>query len=151
MKPKFSLKKNQGFEDILKMMNEQYTQNVNHSSEIEKILNNLKLSIKNWKTDTGMYSIIKYDKNGNLIEKTIRQAEPTLKSLGLQLGKITYKPYLGKDMVLEMWVNGKKVKPGTEVMKTTKVDLVLGDGKVAFDETEIDSLMQQQDLENTDE
>jgi hypothetical protein len=58
----FSLKNNQGFKDILKMMNEQYTQNVNHSDEIEKILNSLKLSIKNWKTDTGMYSIIKYDK-----------------------------------------------------------------------------------------
>jgi hypothetical protein len=36
-------------------------------------------------------------------------------------------------------------------MKTSKIDLVLGDGKVAFDETEIDSLMQQQDFENTNE
>jgi beta-lactam-binding protein with PASTA domain len=75
----------------------------------------------------------------NLIEKTFRQAEPTLKSLGLQLGKVTYKPYLGKDMVLEMWVNGKKVKAGTEVMKTTKVDLVLGDGKIGFEEESIDT------------
>ena len=73
----------------------------------------------------------------NLIEKTFRQAEPTLKSLGLQLGKVTYKPYLGKDMVLEMWVNGKEVKPGTEVMKTTKVDFVLGDGKIGFEEESI--------------
>lgn len=70
----------------------------------------------------------------NLIEKTFRQAEPTLKSLGLQLGKVTYKPYLGKDMVLEMLIDGKKVKPGTEVMKTTKIDLVLGDGKIGFEE-----------------
>ena len=58
----FSLKKNHGFVDILKMINEQNTQNVNHSSEIEKTLNSLKLTMKNWKTDTGMYYIIKYDK-----------------------------------------------------------------------------------------
>ncbi len=44
------------------MIGEQTTKKVNHSSEIEKILNSLKLTMKNWKTDTGMYSIIKYDK-----------------------------------------------------------------------------------------
>ncbi len=43
-------------------------------------------------------------------------------------------------MVLEMRINGKKVKPGEKVLKATKIDLVLGDGKVVFDETEIDSL-----------
>lgn len=75
----------------------------------------------------------------NLIEKTFRQAEPTLKSLGLQLGKVTYKPYLGKDMVLEMWIDGKKVKPGAEVMKTSKIDLVLGDGKIGFEEESKDT------------
>ena len=58
----FSLKKNEGFVDILRMISEQNIQKVNHSSEIEKILNSLKLTMKNWKTDTGMYSIIKYDK-----------------------------------------------------------------------------------------
>lgn len=78
----------------------------------------------------------------DLIEKTFRQAEPTLKSLGLELGEITYKPYLGKDMVLEMRHNGKVVKPGTKLTKTSKIDLVLGDGKIAFDENEIDSLLQ---------
>ena len=76
----------------------------------------------------------------DLIEKTYRQAVPTLKAAGLQEGTITYKPYLGKDMVLEMWVNGKKVKPGTEVMKTTKVDLVLGDGKIGFEEEPTDTI-----------
>lgn len=44
------------------MIEEQNSQNMNHSSDIEKILNSLKLTMKNWKTDTGMYSIIKYDK-----------------------------------------------------------------------------------------
>jgi len=76
----------------------------------------------------------------DLIDKTYRQAVPTLKSIGLQFGEITYVPHMGKDMVLEMQINGKKVKPGERVLKATKVDLVLGDGKVVFDESEIDSL-----------
>jgi len=87
----------------------------------------------------------------DLIEKTFRQAEPTLKSIGLEVGNITYKPYLGKDMVLEMKLNGKPVKAGTKIMKTSKIDLVLGDGKVAFDETEIDSIIRQQELNPSDE
>ena len=70
----------------------------------------------------------------NLIEQTLRQAEPTLLSIGLVLGEITYKPYLGKDMVLEMKQNGKLLKPGDKVLKASKIDLVLGDGKVGFDE-----------------
>ena len=75
----------------------------------------------------------------NLIEQTLRQAEPTLKSIGLDVGKITYKPYLGKDMVLEMKFNGKNLKPGDKVLKASKIDLVLGDGKVGFEEQPADS------------
>ena len=76
----------------------------------------------------------------DLIEKTYRQAVPTLKAVGLQEGEITYKPYVGKDMVLEMWMNGKKIKSGTKVLKSSKIDLVLGDGKVVFEETVSDSI-----------
>jgi len=76
----------------------------------------------------------------NLIEKTYRQAVPTLKALGLEEGTITYKPYLGKDMVLEMRWNGKKLNPGDKVFKSSKIDLVLGDGKVGFDDTELDTI-----------
>lgn len=76
----------------------------------------------------------------NLVEKTYRQAVPTLKALGLQEGEVTYKPYLGKDMVLEMRCNGKKLNPGDKIFKSSKIDLVLGDGKVGFEETQLDSL-----------
>ncbi|MDI9258206.1 PASTA domain-containing protein [Flavobacterium sedimenticola] len=75
----------------------------------------------------------------DLIEKTYRQAVPTLEAVGLKEGTITYKPYLGKDMVLEMRMNGKKIKAGDKVLKSSKIDLVLGDGKVVFDDTTIDS------------
>lgn len=75
----------------------------------------------------------------DLIEKTYRQAVPTLTAVGLLEGTITYKPYLGKDMVLEVRMNGKKLKAGDKVLKSSKIDLVLGDGKVVFDDTTIDS------------
>lgn len=74
----------------------------------------------------------------DLIERTYRQAVPTLKAIGLEVGEISYIPYLGKDMVLKMLIDGKEVKAGTKVLKATKIDLVLGDGKVIFDETELE-------------
>lgn len=69
----------------------------------------------------------------DLIEKTLRQAEPSLAALDLVIGKKTYKPYLGKDMVLEVWSNGKKLKAGDKIAKSSVIDLVLGDGKMVFD------------------
>lgn len=80
-----------------------------------------------------------YIKLPNLIQQTYRQAVPTLKALGLNEGTITYLPDIGKDMVLEVKLNGKPIKAGEKVMKSSKIDLVLGDGKIAFEE-EVDSL-----------
>ncbi len=74
----------------------------------------------------------------DLVEKTYRQAVPTLEAVGLKEGTISYRPYLGKDMVLEMRMNGKKLKAGDKVLKSSKIDLVLGDGKVVYQEA-IDS------------
>lgn len=72
----FALKKNEGFDVLLKLIgksNKTDTTSVSNdfSKDIEKILNSLKLTMKSWKTDTGMYSIIKYDKQ----EYTIIQDE----------------------------------------------------------------------------
>lgn len=76
----------------------------------------------------------------DIIQKTYRAAIPSLKSAGLEEGKKTYKPYLAKDVVLEVWVNGKKLKAGDKVMKSSKVDLVLGDGKTGYEESENDTI-----------
>lgn len=86
----------------------------------------------------------------DLIEKTLRQAEPTLKAVGLEIGKKTYKPYLGKDMVLEMYSDGKRLKPGDKVKKSSVIDLVLGDGKVGFEE-EVDSTTKESGTETETE
>ena len=47
-------------------------------------------------------------------------------------------------MVLEMSQNGKELKPGDKVLKSSKIDLVVGDGKVGFEE-EIDTTATPQD------
>lgn len=73
----------------------------------------------------------------DLVQKTYRQAVPTLAALGLEVGDTTYIPNLAKDMVLEMKSNGKAIKAGQQVLKMTKIDLVLGDGKIGFDESEL--------------
>lgn len=65
----------------------------------------------------------------NMIRHTQRQVLPMLKSLGFEIGDITYKPDIAKDAVLEMRVDGEKIEPGDMIMKTTKIDLILGDGE----------------------
>lgn len=64
----------------------------------------------------------------NLIRRTRRQVEPTLRSLGFEIGTISYKPDVAKDVVLEMRHKGELLEPGMKLMKTSKIDLVLGDG-----------------------
>ena len=64
----------------------------------------------------------------DLIRRTRRQAEPTLRSLGFEIGSVTYKPDIAKDAVLELRHKGKLVEAGDELMKTAKIDLILGDG-----------------------
>lgn len=65
----------------------------------------------------------------NVIQRTKRQAEPKLVALGFEIGSITYRPNIAKDMVLELRHKGKKLVPGTKLMKTSTIDLVLGDGQ----------------------
>lgn len=86
----------------------------------------------------------------DLVQKTYRQAVPTLKALGLEVGDTTYIPNLAKDIVLEMKVGGKPIKAGQQVLKMTKVDLVLGDGKIGFEEENLDEINQGTDSTATE-
>ncbi|MGZ0016047.1 PASTA domain-containing protein [Yeosuana sp. AK3] len=63
-----------------------------------------------------------------LRESTYRQAKPTLESVGFMVGKITYVDNIGKDMVLKMMFKGKEIKTGDRLPKTSKIDLILGNG-----------------------
>lgn len=64
----------------------------------------------------------------NIIQITQRSAISTLKAVGLQVGEITYRDNIGKDMVLQLRYDNKPVVPGTMVPKMTPIDLVLGNG-----------------------
>ncbi len=64
-----------------------------------------------------------------VIRRTIRQARPTLEALGFEIGEITYADDIGKDEVLAMRHKGDRITPGTMLPKTSKIDLVLGNGK----------------------
>lgn len=63
-----------------------------------------------------------------VIQITRRSAEATLKAVGLNVGKVTYIDDIGKDMVLEMHHQGVKIEPGEQLIKTSKIDLVCGNG-----------------------
>lgn len=64
-----------------------------------------------------------------VVGMTMRQAEPTLRSVGFEIGRIRYRKYIAKDEVLEMSHQGKKIETGDELQKTSVIDLVLGDGE----------------------
>ena len=67
-------------------------------------------------------------------DKTFRQISATIKSLTLKEGKVTYKPHIAKDVVLQIYQNGRRLRAGDKVKKKSVLDFVLGDGKEVFNE-----------------
>lgn len=65
----------------------------------------------------------------NIIRRTIRQAKPNLEALGFTIGEITFVDDIGKDEVIQIKHKGKRIKAGVMLEKTSKIDLVLGNGK----------------------
>lgn len=64
----------------------------------------------------------------DLRDLSYRQAETTLKSIGLTMDEIVYEPSVYKDLVLDMKHNGVSINPGTRLPEGTKVTLVVGFG-----------------------
>lgn len=64
----------------------------------------------------------------NLIDGSLKNAELVLRSYGLHRGKITYRPDMGVNVILEQWVDGKKINAGDKVQKGSFIDLIVGDG-----------------------
>ena len=64
----------------------------------------------------------------NLRERTLRQAKPNLEALGFKVGSIKYVNNIGKDIVIDMTYKGEKIDQNTQLPKTSKIDLVLGNG-----------------------
>ncbi|MDJ0645669.1 MAG: PASTA domain-containing protein [Flavobacteriaceae bacterium] len=66
----------------------------------------------------------------DLIGKTKRQVVTHLTSIGFRIGSSTYVPDIGRDVVRKLKFNGKDLKSGDLIAKNSKIDLVLGDGKL---------------------
>ncbi len=64
----------------------------------------------------------------DILYASLRNAEVQLQSIGLEVGEMKYVPDLAKNAVLDLRVNGVSIKPGTDIAKGTKIDLVLGNG-----------------------
>jgi len=70
----------------------------------------------------------------NLIGYSYRNAEMTLKNLGLRVGDTTFKPDFARNSVLEQWYNATMISPGVKLHMGSSISLVLGDGigKIEF-------------------
>jgi beta-lactam-binding protein with PASTA domain len=99
-----------------------------------KVKNGRKIYVK---LNAGGYAMVTFP---DLKNKTFRQATNALRALGLVEGELKYVPDLAKDIVLEVSYNGRTVKAGDKLMKNSKIDFVLGDGKDMFKDEDLDSI-----------
>jgi beta-lactam-binding protein with PASTA domain len=63
-----------------------------------------------------------------LTDLSLRRAKALLQTYGLKLGSIRVVPDIAENAVLRVTVNGRTVKPGTQIRKGSVVDLVIGSG-----------------------
>ncbi len=66
----------------------------------------------------------------NIIQVTQRNATSMLRAVGLDVQRVTYIDELGKNMVYRMKYKGKFLKPGDKLPKTSKIELVCGNGTI---------------------
>lgn len=68
----------------------------------------------------------------DIIQNSIRNATSKLRAVGLDVQRITYIEEMGKDMVYEIRFKGKYIKPGDQLPKTSKIELVCGRGEISY-------------------
>lgn len=66
----------------------------------------------------------------DIIQVTRRNATSMLRAVGLEVGEVTYIDELGKDMVYRIRYQGKYINPGDKLPRTSKIELVCGNGTV---------------------
>jgi len=66
----------------------------------------------------------------DIVQVTQRNATSMLRAVGLDVQRVTYIDELGKDMVYRMKFKGKYLKPGDKLPKTSKIELICGNGTV---------------------
>lgn len=66
----------------------------------------------------------------NVIQVTQRNAQSMLRAVGLDVQRVTYIDEIGKNMVYYLKYKGKRITEGEKLPKTSKVELVCGNGKI---------------------
>ncbi len=66
----------------------------------------------------------------DIIQVTRRNATAMLRAVGLEVDEVTYIDELGKDMVYRIRYAGKYVNPGDKLPKTSRIELVCGNGTI---------------------
>ena len=66
----------------------------------------------------------------DIIQVTRRNATSMLRAVGLEVDEVTYIDELGKDMVYRIRYQGKYINQGDKLPKTSKIELVCGNGTV---------------------
>ncbi len=66
----------------------------------------------------------------NVIQVTQRNATSMLRAVGLDVQRVSYIDQLGKDMVYYIKYKGKRINEGDKLPKTSKIELVCGNGNI---------------------
>ena len=64
----------------------------------------------------------------NLKNLSLRQALVTLESLDLEVGVLEYVEYFARNAVVDQVMEGEPIEPGTEIVKGSTIDLLVGKG-----------------------
>ena len=64
----------------------------------------------------------------DIYDFSLRQAISKLENIGLEIGKLEYRPDIATNKVLDFSVNGIKIKKGQELYVGTIIDLIVGQG-----------------------
>jgi beta-lactam-binding protein with PASTA domain len=79
-------------------------------------------------------------------DKTYRQIIANFQSLGIKEGQKTYKSHIAKDVVLQILQKGKNLNEGDKIKRNSTIDLVLGDGKELFNETNFNNSLEENEI-----
>ena len=63
-----------------------------------------------------------------IIQNSIRNATSKLRAVGLDVERVTYIDEIGEDMVYYIKFKGKSINAGEKLPKTSKIELVCGNG-----------------------
>jgi len=66
-----------------------------------------------------------------VIDQTLYQAKVRLENWGLSIGSVMRKPDIAENAVLEVKHKGTDIKPGTKIPRGSKIDLIVGSGRMS--------------------